>query len=89
MQPGLLAVTKVIAFSSGVVFISDVFCSRDNVRVINMVSMQENTGAAGEKKVEQQDAQFLLDSFMRKHASYKQYRHPLSPRKKAGDEQRS
>ncbi|MFW0764949.1 hypothetical protein QMG90_08990 [Trabulsiella odontotermitis] len=89
MPPELITVTEIMATSSGVVFISDVFCPRDNVRVINMVSMQENAGSAGEKKVEQQDAQFLLDSFMRKHASYKQYRHPLSPRKKAGDEKRS
>jgi hypothetical protein len=56
---------------------------------MNMANKKENTGAAGVKKDEKQDTQFLLDSFMRKHAAYKQYRYPLSPRKKAGHEQRS
>jgi hypothetical protein len=70
----------------GVVFNACVFCPQENIRETYMGNMQENTGTAGEKNVEKQDAQFLLDTFMRKHAAYKQYRHPLSPRKKAGDE---
>ncbi|WP_155483885.1 hypothetical protein [Trabulsiella odontotermitis] len=47
-----------------------------------MENKKENTCTPGEKKDEKQDVQFLLDFFMRKHASYKQYRYPLSPRKK-------